>query len=80
MAKLNKFSKKAAEMEAWGCLLEKAYDMRNWHMEAKEGDDGNPILDADGNRIRVAPSEDSYNYASYIGWCEVVKALEGMKL
>lgn len=80
MAKLNKFAKKAAEMEAWGSLLDKAYEMRNWNMETKEDEDGNAILDADGNRVRVAPSEDSYHYATYIGWCEVIKALESMKL
>lgn len=80
MAKLNKFSKKAAEMEAWASLLDKAYEMRKWNMDTKEDADGNDVLDADGERVRVAPSEDSYNYASYIGWCEVIKTLEGMKL
>ena len=80
MAKMNKFAKKAAEMEAWSTLLEKAYEMRDWHMETKEDEDGNDVLDADGNRVRVAPSEGSYNYASYVGWCEVIKTLEAMKL
>lgn len=80
MRKMNKFAKKAAEMEAWGSLLDKAYEMRDWTMGTKEDDDGNPILDADGNRVRIAPSEDSYDYPRYIGWCEVIKTMEGMKL
>ena len=80
MAKLNKFSKKAAEMEAWASLLERAYENRRWNMETKEDDDGNTILDDDGEAKRFAPDEDSYHYASYVGWCEVIKTLESMKL
>ena len=77
---MNKFAKKAAEMEAWGKLLETAYEQRNWYMETKEDDDGNPILDSDGNPKHFEPEEGSYDYTRYIGWCEVVKALENMKL
>lgn len=80
MKKMNKFSKKAAEFEAWGELLEYATQQRNYTMETKTDEEGNPVTDKDGNEIMIPPVEDRYSYSRYVGWCEVVKALETMKI
>jgi len=80
MCKMNKFAKKAAEMDAWAGLLDFAKDQLRYVMDVKYDDNGEPVLDEDGNNEMKPPTEDSYKYARYVGWCEVIKTLENMKL
>ena len=81
MAKMNKFAKKAAELEAWSDLLDVAIRNLQSSMDVKEDENGNYVTDKDGNEVRIPPKEDdTYSYSRYIGWSEVVKALENMKL
>ena len=81
MEKMNKFTKKAAEMEAWGALLDFATNQVERCLESKRDENGNEVLDEDGNPIMVPPTEDRcYDYPRYIGWSEVVKTLENMKI
>ena len=80
MAKMNKFAKKAAEMEAWASLLDYALNQRRYNMEYEVDDNGDNVLDEDGREKKIPPKEDSYDYPRYVGWCEVIKALESMKL
>lgn len=80
MAKLNKFAKKAAELDAWADVLQYAEHQKENNMAYKEGENGKCITDANGNYITIPPEEDDYRYTRYIGWCEVVKALENMKI
>lgn len=82
MAKMNKFAKKAAEMEAWADLLDYAKKQLEYTMEIKTDENGDEVLDKDGFVVRIAPTEDEnrYDYSRYIGWYEVVKSLEALKL
>ena len=80
--KMNKFGKKAAELEAWSELLEHASEQLKYFMELKTDENGDVVTDKDGNEMRVPPNEenDRYGYARYIGWKEVVNTLETMKI
>ena len=80
MSKMNKFAKKAAESEAWGRLLEFAKNQVEYQYECKLDENGEQILDKNGEAVKVPPNEDSYRYSEYVGWSEVVKALENMKV
>ena len=80
MSKMNKFRKKAAELEAWGRLLEFARSQVEYTYECKLDENGEQVLDKNGDAVQVPPNEDSYRYTDYIGWSEVVKALETMKI
>ena len=77
---MNKFAKKAAELEAWADVLEYAERQKENNMAYKEDENGEHIEDANGNYITIPPKEDDYRYTRYIGWCEVIKALESMKI
>ena len=50
MKKLNKFTKKAAELEAWASVLEFATEQRDWNMKAKTDENGEYFLDENGDR------------------------------
>ena len=78
--KLNKFTKKAEELKAWGRLLEDAESYRRRCMENKTDDNGDVVCDEDGDWVKIAPSEDSYEYPEYCAWCDVIKALESLKV
>ena len=81
MKKMNKFTKKAQEMEAWGCLLAYAIEQREWNMETQtDPDTGEFLKDENDDYIRTAPAEDSYSYNKYVAWGEVIKTLESMKI
>lgn len=81
MAKLNKFTKKAAEYEAWGSVLQFANEQKKNYMEAKTDGKGEYIKDENDEIVYEPPKEnDYYSYSAYIGWCEVIKSLENMKI
>lgn len=80
--KVNKFGKKAAELDAWSDVLEYVEQQLGYQMNVKTDDDGNEVTDKDGNAIRIPPDEndDRYGYLRYLGWCEVLKTIEAMKI
>lgn len=80
MAKMNKFAKKAAELEAWADLLECAIRNMESLMDNKIDENGDTVYDENDNPVRIPPKEGDYYYTKYIGWSEVVKSLESMKL
>lgn len=82
MMKINKFEKKAAELEAWSDVLEHAIKQLQYCMIIKTDENGDEVIDEDGNTVRIPPSEDAcrFDYLRYTGWKQVVETLETMKI
>lgn len=64
----NKFEERANLMECLGTLYQYAESQREYNCD----------LDEEGNY--VPPKEDSYSYGTYVGWCEVLKILDTLKI
>ena len=69
---LNKFEKKAAELNAWAEILSYANDQKKYCMNLRNNDDGSEKWEE--------PEPGSYNYKHFVGWCEVIKSIESMKI
>lgn len=77
---MNKFEVKANTLEALGAAYKFLENQRDYCCDRKTDEEtGEYMYDENGKEILVPPSESSYNYGNYVGYCEALKILDNLK-